>query len=97
MFPSVEHIKDYPTALTDPWDLPLRNLVSLEEQKHYEVQKSNYLFGQDSKHFLVKDSEHPYIQDNLSPGILVTRLADDVLCCGQNIVTVIVILILKPT
>jgi choline dehydrogenase-like flavoprotein len=59
----VEHIKDYPTALTDPWDLPLRNLVSLEEQKHYEVQKSIYLFGQDSKHFLVKDSEHPYIQD----------------------------------
>ena len=59
----VEHIKDYPTALTDPWDLPLRNLVSLEEQKNYEVQKSIYLFGQDSKHFLVKDSEHPYIQD----------------------------------
>ncbi|MFI5156632.1 MAG: GMC oxidoreductase [Chitinophagales bacterium] len=59
----VEHIKDYPTALTDPWDLPLRNLVSLEEQKHYEVQKSIYIFGQDSKHFLVKDSEHPYIQD----------------------------------
>jgi choline dehydrogenase-like flavoprotein len=59
----VEHIKDYPTALTDPWDLPLRNLVSLDEQKDYEVQKSIYLFGQDSKHFLVRDSEHPYIQE----------------------------------
>jgi len=59
----VEHIKDYPTALTDPWEFKLRNLVSLEEQKHYEVQKSIYLFGEDSKHFLVKDSEHPYIQD----------------------------------
>jgi choline dehydrogenase-like flavoprotein len=59
----VEHIKDYPTAMTDPWDLPLRNLVSLEEQKQYEVQKTLYLFGQDSKHFLVKDSEHPYTQD----------------------------------
>lgn len=59
----VEHIKDYPTAMTDPWDLPLRNLVSLEEQKQYEVQKTLYLFGQDSKHFLVKDSDHPYIQD----------------------------------
>ena len=33
----VEHIKDYPTALTDPWDLPLRNLVSLDEQKNYEA------------------------------------------------------------
>lgn len=59
----VEHVKDYPTALTDPWDLPLRNMVSLEEQKHYEVQKSIYLFGQDSKHFLVKDDEHPYLQE----------------------------------
>jgi len=59
----VEHIKDYPTALTDPWEFKLRNLVSLEEQKHYEVQKSIYLFGEDSKHFLVKDTEHPYIQD----------------------------------
>ena len=59
----VEHIKDYPTALTDPWDLPLRNMVSLEEQKHYEVQRGLYLFGQDSKHFLVKDDEHPYIQE----------------------------------
>jgi choline dehydrogenase-like flavoprotein len=59
----VEHIKDYPTALKDPWEFPLRNLVSVEEQKDYEVQKTLYLFGQDSKHFLVKDSEHPYVQE----------------------------------
>src|SRR5882672_6709390 len=59
----VEHIKDYPTALTDPWDLPMRNLVSLEDQKDYEIQKTlSYLFGQDSKGFLVKDSDHPYVQ-----------------------------------
>jgi choline dehydrogenase-like flavoprotein len=59
----VEHIKDYPTAMKDPWEFPLRNFVSLDEQKHYEVQKSIYLFGEDSKHFLVKDDEHPYIQE----------------------------------
>lgn len=59
----VEHIKDYPTVLTDPWDLPLRNMVSLEEQKEYEIQKSIYIFGQDSKHFLVKDTDHPYVQE----------------------------------
>ncbi len=58
----VEHIKDYPTALTDPWDMPLRNLVSEEEKKDYEIQKNLYLFGQDTKGFLVKDSEHPYLQ-----------------------------------
>lgn len=59
----VEHIKDYPTAMKDPWEFPLRNMVSIEEQKHYDVQKSLYLFGEDSKHFLVKDDEHPYIQE----------------------------------
>lgn len=59
----VEHIKDYPTVMKDPWEFPLRNMVSLEEQKQYEVQKTLYLFGDDSKHFLVKDSDHPYIQD----------------------------------
>lgn len=58
----VEHIKDYPTALTDPWDFPLRNMVNLKEKEDYEIQKNLYLFGEDSKGFLVKDSEHPYIQ-----------------------------------
>lgn len=58
----VEHVKDYPTALTDPWDLPLRNIVSEKEKEDYAIQKKLYLFGQDSKHFLVKDSEHPYHQ-----------------------------------
>lgn len=58
----VEHVKDYTTALTDPWDLPLRNMVSLDQEKEYEIQKTLYLFGQDSKDFLVKDSNHPYIQ-----------------------------------
>src|SRR5678815_2287914 len=73
----VEHIKDYPTALTDPWDLPLRNLVSLADQKDYAVQKSIYLFGQDSKHFLVKDSEHPYIQEKPFTCLLYTSDAAD--------------------
>ncbi|MDW7693895.1 GMC family oxidoreductase [Flammeovirgaceae bacterium SG7u.111] len=58
----VEHVKDYSTALTDPWDMPLRNMVSEEEKKDYEIQKTLYLFGQDCKHFLVKDSEIPYNQ-----------------------------------
>ncbi len=58
----VEHIKDYPTENTDPWDVPLRNIVSTKEKEDYEIQKNLYLFGQNVKHFLVKDSEHPYHQ-----------------------------------
>lgn len=59
----VEHITDYPTAQMDPWEFPLANMVSLEEQKDYTVQKDIYIFGQDAKHFLVKDTDHPYIQE----------------------------------
>ncbi|MEQ8469719.1 MAG: GMC family oxidoreductase [Marinoscillum sp.] len=58
----VEHIKDYTTENTDPWDVPMRNMVSEEEKKDYEVQSNLYLFGQNTKHFLVKDSDHPYEQ-----------------------------------
>ncbi len=59
----VEHIKDYPTENTDPWNVPLRNLVPEKEKEAYAIQKNLYLFGQDVKHFLVKDSEHTYIQE----------------------------------
>ncbi len=59
----VEHVKDYPTALTDPWDMPLRNLVTEAEKQDYAIQKTLYLFGHDTKHFLVKDSKHPYVQE----------------------------------
>ena len=58
----VEHIKDYPTENTDPWNVPYRNLVPIKEKEDYEIQKNLYLFGQDSKHFLVRDSDHPYNQ-----------------------------------
>lgn len=58
----VEHIKDYPMATKDPWEIPLRNKVTLEEQEDYAIQKHLYLFGQDSKGFMVKDREHPYVQ-----------------------------------
>lgn len=59
----VEHLKDYRYAATDPWNLPYRNMVPGAEQEHYPVQKTLYLFGQDSKDFLVKDSDHPYTQE----------------------------------
>lgn len=58
----VEHLKDYPYAMKDPWEIKYRNLVPEEEKKDYDIQKHLYLFGQDSRDFLVKDSEHPYLQ-----------------------------------
>jgi choline dehydrogenase-like flavoprotein len=57
---NVEHVKDYPTATLDPWQLPHGNRATLKDLDDYYVQKDLYLFGQDSKHFLVKDVDHPY-------------------------------------
>jgi choline dehydrogenase-like flavoprotein len=59
----VEHVKDYPTARLDPWDLPYGNLPTQQDLQDYPVQSHlSFLFGQDVKHFLVKDVEHPYEQ-----------------------------------
>ncbi|MES1200678.1 MAG: GMC family oxidoreductase [Pseudomonadota bacterium] len=59
----VHHITDYTTAMLNPWELPYFNRLSQEDQREYTIQKTLYLFGQDTKQFLVKDSEHPYTQD----------------------------------
>jgi glucoside 3-dehydrogenase (cytochrome c) catalytic subunit len=57
---NVEHVKDYPTAMKAPWELPHGNKPTQQDLADYPVQKDLYLFGQDSKHFLVKDVDHPY-------------------------------------
>ena len=68
----VEHVKDYPTANLDPWQLPHGNRPTQQDLADYPVQKDLYLFGQDSKHFFVKDVDHPYNAVKRVP--LVSRL-----------------------
>lgn len=58
----VKHVKDYPTATLDPWELPNHNILTEEDRKTYPVQSKVYHFGQDDKHFFVKDTEHTYGQ-----------------------------------
>lgn len=58
----VKHVKDYPTANLDPWELPNHNILTQEDLKTYTEQSKVYHFGQDDKHFFIKDSEHPYEQ-----------------------------------
>ena len=60
----VEHIKDYPTHSTPPWELKYNNRVPREEMKHYEKQKRpGYNIRQSTKHWWVKDTEHPYTEE----------------------------------
>jgi choline dehydrogenase-like flavoprotein len=58
----VEHIKDYPTTLKEPWELPYGNDITIEDQRIAPVQKAVYNYKQDTKHFFVKDVDHPYNQ-----------------------------------
>jgi choline dehydrogenase-like flavoprotein len=59
---NVEHVKDYPTALKDPWELAYGNELTQKDQDDYVIQKQLWLMKQDVKHFFVKDVEHPYNQ-----------------------------------
>ena len=58
----VKHVKDYPTATLNPWELPHRNMITEEDLKTYPIQSKVYHFGEDNKHFFVKDAEHVYQQ-----------------------------------
>jgi choline dehydrogenase-like flavoprotein len=57
----VQHIKDYPTAFLNPWDLPNR-LEHTEKEKNENPIRTAYGDAA-SDLFFVKDSEHPYVQE----------------------------------
>jgi choline dehydrogenase-like flavoprotein len=60
---NVEHIKDYPTAMKNPWDFQHRMREPLKVEEENPVVSKCYAFGEDTQHFFVKDKEHPYIQE----------------------------------
>lgn len=60
---SVKHLKDYPTATTDPWDFRNRGALSADETEANPIAKRCYAFDDATKHFFVKDHEHPYVQE----------------------------------
>ena len=60
--PNVEHLKDYPTTNTQPWEFKHRGRLTAKEKKENPIASRCYAFKEDAKHFFVKDDEHPYIQ-----------------------------------
>ena len=59
----VQHLKDYPTALSNPWDLPHRGRRTLAQVRENPVAAKCYAFNEATEHFFVKDREHPYVQE----------------------------------
>jgi len=58
----VQHLKDYPTMLKHPWELPHGNRVPDEELKLYPIQGRTNWINQGNKHWWAKDLENPYTE-----------------------------------
>jgi len=60
---NIEHIKDYPTAMKDPWEFAHRLQEPSKIIDENPVVSKCYAFDEATQHFFVKDKEHPYIQE----------------------------------
>jgi choline dehydrogenase-like flavoprotein len=60
---NVEHIKDYPTATTPPWEFKHRQRMTTDFLKENPLISKAAGFGEEDAHFFVKDKDHPYIQE----------------------------------
>ena len=60
---NVEHLKDYPTYNTMPWEFPYRGAMPREHLKKNPLISKAAGYGDDTDHFFIKDADHPYIQE----------------------------------
>src|SRR5580704_12666153 len=58
----VEHIKDYPTAMAESWELPHRGQLTPEFRRENPILTQCELVDGTNQHFFVKDKEHPFEQ-----------------------------------
>ncbi|NHN37352.1 GMC family oxidoreductase [Pseudomaricurvus alcaniphilus] len=60
----VEHIKDYHTAMMDPWDFKHRSYNTPEELARQPKQaRTGFVTRPEGKHWFVDDVDHPYNED----------------------------------
>lgn len=59
----VQHLRDYPTALKHPWELPHRGRLTNTLARDNPIADRCYAFDEATEHFFVKDREHPYVQE----------------------------------
>ncbi len=61
----IEHVKDYHTAMTPPWEFPHHNLkLSDKELEKYPVQnRTGFAVTEATAHHFVNDLENPYVEE----------------------------------
>jgi choline dehydrogenase-like flavoprotein len=62
---NIEHIKDYKTAMMNPWDFEHHNLnIPKKEWENYPIHKrTGFTISEASKDMFVKDVEYPYLEE----------------------------------
>jgi len=58
---NVEHIKDYPTAILNPWDFEYRGQLPMSHRDKNPIQSG--VSNAENVHFFASDEEHPYVQE----------------------------------
>ena len=59
---NVEHIKDYPTALKAPWEVPHRGEIPTDLQASHPVLRRDYTLNEMNTSFWVDEAACPYIE-----------------------------------
>ncbi len=59
----ITHIKDYPTAMMNPWDFKHRGMMPKNFSDTNPILSRCYGTAEDTEHFFVKDNDHPYVQE----------------------------------
>jgi choline dehydrogenase-like flavoprotein len=59
----VQHLKDYPTANLNPWELKHRGNITDVHRKENKLITKAAGYGEDNQQFFIEDKDHPYIQE----------------------------------
>jgi choline dehydrogenase-like flavoprotein len=61
---SVVHREDYPTAMTEQWQLPHRGKMDMQTRNDYWANvRTGYTANEEHRHFFTKDVDFPYAED----------------------------------
>lgn len=59
----MQHVIDYKTAMTNPWEFPHHNKLPLPIVQENPILSKCYALDEATQDFFVKDKEHPYVQE----------------------------------
>lgn len=60
---NINHISDYPTAFTEPWEFKHRNWHPRAYKRENPLISKAAGYNEDTAHFFVQDKDHPYVQE----------------------------------